>query len=298
MRASGAENAGLRLSTQSGRLLAVLSFAIGLLPHGAHAQGLSASDILKKVAARYSQASSFSVVAEKKVALDTDPGDKKYFDSAQDANVVYVGSHEDHEIQVTLTMASASKAKLVLKQGNKEVFVVRDSEDIWTFIPAQHAYTHGTEAGTTLRYVFENNDISGWELLGEYEMLVLTPFQGTPIDGSLAALKGSETLKVGKDKKDCYVLTTQTPGLLERRTLWIDKSEFIIWKSVDRRKSFDTGRDRGFDTYDPGVTLQTTVTITTKQLTLNPPFDKKDFVFTPPDHAKRVDVLKLSGNPF
>jgi outer membrane lipoprotein-sorting protein len=141
----------------------------------------------------------------------------------------------------------------------------------------------------------ENDDIFGRNLLREYEMLVLTLFQGIPTDNSLAKLEHSETLKVGKDKKDCYVLTTQTPGREEKHTIWVDKTEFTIWKSVDKKKSFDTDLS---GMYDRGVSLYTTVTMTTKQLSLNPSFDENDFVFTPPDHAKRVDSLKLSGNPF
>jgi hypothetical protein len=63
---------------QRTRILGVLFFAIGLCAHGAHAQELSASDLLKKVVETYERVSSFSIVAEKKVDLDTDTNGQEH----------------------------------------------------------------------------------------------------------------------------------------------------------------------------------------------------------------------------
>jgi len=101
---------------------------------------------------------------------------------------------------------------------------------------------------------------------------------------------------VGQDKKECYVLTIQMPGGAQKQKLWVDKTAFTIWKSVDTGQRGNTSMS---GTYDRGVSLQTTVTVTMEQMTLNPSLDDSNFVFTPPGQAKKVDSLRLSGdNPF
>jgi outer membrane lipoprotein-sorting protein len=102
---------------------------------------------------------------------------------------------------------------------------------------------------------------------------------------------------VGKDRKECYVVTIQMPGGSPKQKLWVDQKEFIIWQSTDTGTSLDTGlSDRGLSrTYNPGVSLQTTVTVSMEGVALNPSLDDGNFVFTPPDKARRVDSLKLSG---
>jgi outer membrane lipoprotein-sorting protein len=76
----------------------------------------------------------------------------------------------------------------------------------------------------------------------------------------------------------------------QKHRFWVDKYDFTVWKSVDTSVSPEGHR---------GVTLTTTVTVTTKQMVLNPSLEDSNFVFTPPDNAKRVDSLKMSGNnPF
>ena len=126
--------------------------------------------------------------------------------------------------------------------------------------------------------------------LREYEILVTIRNQGISSRESWAKLEHSETLKVAKDKKECYILTIQMPGGAQKQKLWVDKTEFTIWKSEDT-----TVAPWG----NLGGTLKKTVTLTTEQMTLNPPLDDNNFVFTPPDQTKRVDSLILSGsNPF
>jgi outer membrane lipoprotein-sorting protein len=276
------------------RFLAFLGIVIGLFPHGAHAQDPSASEILKKVAERYSRISSLSVVSEKKVDLDPDASGVSFDDL--NSGKVYVGSHQDHEIQVRLMESSASRAKLVLKDGKKEILVVRDGNAFWTLIPSQHKYTRVIERRPRTVFILGDDDVSGSNLLREYEVLVLNRFQsipvndswGAPTDDSWTIMKHSEALKVGQEKKACYVLTRKgSQG--SKNKLWVDKTEFVVWKSVDTDRS---------GTGDRGVSLQTTVTMATKQLTLNPSLDERNLVFTAPDRAKRVDSLRISGNPF
>lgn len=290
------------MTKQSTRCLVVLSFTIGLFPHGAHAQNLSPADILKKVAENYRRVSSFSVVAEKKVELDTDTSGEKYRPGNLEG-VVSGGSHESEDILVTLMASSSSKAKLLLKDDNKEILkndkkeivVVNDGKVIWTLIPAQHAYTQypaRSEETQSAVYILRigSENISGVDLLGEYETLIATRFRSISNHGAWAKLEHSERLKLGKDKKECYVVTIQRPGDAQKQKLWVDKIEFIVWKSLDTTV---------FPQDYWGDSLQTTVTVTMKQMTLNPSLEEHNFVFTPPDRADRVFVLKLSGNnPF
>lgn len=204
-------------------------------------------------------------------------------------------SHKSDDIQVTLKVSGSSKARLLLKDGKKEIVVVCDGKVVWTLMPDQHAYTEVTARSANIAtpvYLLQigSNDISGGDLLEEYEVLLAARFQNLSSHESWAKLEHSETLKVGKDKKECYVLTIQMPGGSPRQKFWVDEKEFTIWKSTDTSLS---------PTGDAGVSLQTTVTVTTKQMALNPSLDESNFVFTPPDQAKKVDSLKLSGrNPF
>jgi outer membrane lipoprotein-sorting protein len=279
---------GFQMSTQRTRFLAVLSFAIGLSPLGAHAQDLSASDVLKKVAESYQQVSSFSVVAGKKIELDTEGG---YIGP----NGTLPGSRMSYDIQATLMYSSSSKAKLLLKDGKKEIVVVCDGKVVWTLIPAQNEYTevsaNTANIGTPVYNLHVGiNDISGVELLRAYEFLLAARFQGFSGHEAWAKLEHSETLKVGKDKKECYVLMIQAPKGSQKQKLWVDQTDFTIWKSVDTTIS-PWGQ--------PGGTFQTTITVTAEQMALNPSLDDSNFVFTPPDQAKKVDSLILSGsNPF
>jgi outer membrane lipoprotein-sorting protein len=287
------------MSAQTIRLIAMLSFVGLLSPQGAYAQGPSASDLLEKIAQTYRQVSSFSVVAEKKVDLDTDTRGEMSLNP--NPNVVHAGSHESYDIQVALMASGSSKAKLLLKEDNKnEIVVVNDGKLVWTLIPGQHAYTEVDAKSSNVptsayEYLLRtgDNDISGVNLLQQYETLVATRFQSISGYRAWAKLERSETLKVGNDKKECYVLTIQRPGSAEKHKFWVDKKELAIWRSVETTL-------RPWDEWvTPGVTLQTTITLTIKQMTLNPSLDDSNFVFTFPDQAKKVDILKLSGeNPF
>jgi outer membrane lipoprotein-sorting protein len=221
----------------------VLSFAVGLFPLSVYAQDLSASDLLKKIGETCREMSSYSVVAERKVDLDTNTTLQTLY-AAPDAS--YGPSHGTDVIKVSLMASSSSKAKLLLNEGKKDIVVVSDGKLIWTLLTAQHE--------------------------------------------SWARLEPSKTLKVGKDKKERYVLTIREPGSSQTQKLWVDKREFTVWKSVDKTISL---------WFDPGVTLQTMVTMTAEQMTRNPPLDDSNFAFTPPRQAKKVNSLKLSGsNPF
>lgn len=272
---------------KSSAFRAVLTFFIGFCPHVVHAQELSASDILKKIAETYEGVSSFSVVAEKKVDIDTDTiGEMN--NQLNPKNEVRVGSHESEYIQVTL-VASNRKAKLLLKHANKEVAVVNDGNTVWTEIPSQHAYTELMATSATAQNR-ESTEIWGGNLLLDYESLLDRRFQYLATYQGIARLEHSETLKVGKKRKECYVLTIQERGSPQKQKLWVDKTNFTVWKSVDRSRSSE-------DFW--GDVLQTTVTLTIKQMTLNSSLDENNFVFTPLGSAKRVDSLKVSGNnPF
>jgi outer membrane lipoprotein-sorting protein len=275
------------MSTLSATFLAVLSFAVGVCPHGAHAQDLSASDILKRVAQTYRQVSSFTVVAEKKVDFDTE----RRVDGPDGAQLV--GTEMSYDIQVTLMASGSSKAKLLLQEGKKEIVVVWDGKAVWTLIPAQHTYTKVTTAGSAniqtptdvLR--IGSNDISGVDLLRQYETLVAGRFQSISSFESWTKLERSETLKVDKDKKECYVLTIQEPGRSRKQKLWVGKKEFIVWKSVETTLA---ARDY------LAPTFETTITVTTERMALNPTLDESNFVFTASDQAKNVDSLILSGD--
>lgn len=282
------------MSARTIRFLRVFSLAICVSSYRAYAQDLSASDVLKKVAETYRQASSLSVVAEKKVEIDTDTR----MEVTRNPGEIPAGSHEAHDVQVTLITASPSKAKLLLKDDyKKEIVVVDDGRVVWTLIPGQHDYTEvaARSANTqTPEYVYVlrigNQNISGGDLLEEYETLFTTRFESISSYESWAKLERSETLKVGKDKKECYVLTIQAPKGANKQKLWVDKKEFTIWKSVDTTVS---------QWNYLGAMLDTTETVTIQQMTLNPSLDDSNFVFTPPDQAKKVDSLTLSGsNPF
>lgn len=265
-----------------------------VLAQGVHAQDLSASELLRKIAKTYEQASTFSVVAEKKVDLDTD------------TNGSLEGpAHMSDDIQVTLMVSSSSKAKLLLKDGNKEVVVVCDGKVVTTLIPTQHIYEESTVVSVQTPFFLHRigtTPILGADLLRQYEILLAARYKDLSTYERWAKLEQSENVKVGKDRRECYVLTiqmprgAQMPGDAQKQKLWVDKTAFTIWKSVETTTSVD--RDlRG--AFDPGVSLRTTVTVTMKQIALNPPLDDSNFVFTPPDQAKQVGSLKLSGrNPF
>jgi outer membrane lipoprotein-sorting protein len=270
--------------TQRARFLAVLSLAVSLCPLGAYAQELSASDVLKKVAETYGHVSSFSVIAGKRVDFDTEG---RYIEP----NGALMGSRQSDDIQATLMASGSSKAKLLLKDGKKEIVVVCDGKVVWTLIPAQHEYTEVSTSSANIGTPVYNlhvgtNDISGVDLLRAYEFLFAARFQDLSSYGSWAKLEHSETLKVGKVKKECYVVTIQMPGGTQKQKLWVDKAEFIVWKSADT-----TLGTQGY----PAATLETTITVTTEQMARNPSLDESNFVFTP-GQAKKVDSLKLSGD--
>ena len=269
-----------------------------VLPQGTQAQDLSASDVLQKIAETYRQLSSFSAVAEKKIDRDTDTSGKRQIYAEP---VIYGGSHESDEIQITMMTSNSSRVKLLLKDGKKEVVVVSDGKVVRTLFPAQDAYTEVAANSADIQTPINPlqigiNVISGVDFLREYEALFAARFKSISSNDSWAKLENSETLKVGKDKKECYVVTIQMPGGTQKQKLWVDKTGFTVWKSVDTRTNMNTSMS---GTFDPGISLQTTVTVTMKQMTLNPSLDGSNFVFTPPDKANKVDSLKLSGsNPF
>jgi outer membrane lipoprotein-sorting protein len=81
------------------------------------------------------------LIAEKKVDLDTDTSGQRYVAPTG----IQVGpSHKSDDIQVTLMVSGSSKARLLLKDGKKEIVVVCDGKVVWTLMPDQHAYTEVT----------------------------------------------------------------------------------------------------------------------------------------------------------
>jgi outer membrane lipoprotein-sorting protein len=262
------------MSMRAVRFLVALFSTIGLCAHGTYAQDVSASDLLKKVADTYRQASSYKIVAEKSVKLDTEweitaggPRDPSNF-------------HRSDNIQVALSASSSSKAKLLLKDEKKEIVVVSDGKVVWTFIPAQQAYTEVATENTREHKPPASNDVSGVDLLRDYEMLLAARFESLSPYESMGKLEHSERLRVGGDKKECYVLMVRTPQ--GSHELWIDKVQFVIWKCVDMSIG-----------HSGKISSQITVTVTTKELTLNSNLDDSTFVFAPPDGTKRVESLKL-----
>ena len=266
----------------------------GVSPQGAHAQDLSASDILTKISETYRQVSSFSVVAEKRVDFDRDSGRENT--GVGDPNYgMFEFGHWSEDIRVTLMTSASAKARLLLKDQKKEVAVVSDGTRVWTSIPAQHAYTVAAVRSATTRTPVHfpgsgGNDISGVDLLQEYTALFAAGFRELSKHGSWAKLENPQTLNVGRNKKECYVLTIEMPGGAQKQKLWVDKTDFTVWKSVDTTLW-------PWDYW--GVRLQTKTTVTTEQMALNQSMDDRNFVFTPPDNARKVDFLMLSGkNPF
>jgi outer membrane lipoprotein-sorting protein len=278
-----------KMLMQSTRFQVALYFAICFYPHRVHAQDLSATDLLRKIAETYQHASSFSIVAEKKVVIDTDPG-------------IYsevVGSHQSHDIKVTLIVSPSSKAKLQLQEDKKEIVVIADGNVVWTSIPAQHVYSEVDSMSSSIQaplhiLQLENSEISGAVLLLEYENLVATRFRKMSYYEPWAKLEPSEIVKAPKEKKECYVLEIEMPKGAKKYKLWVDKSDFTIWKTVETTTTRNLP-DPAFQ----DASVKTTVTLTMEQMILNPALDDSNFVFTPPDRAKKVDSLKLSGsNPF
>lgn len=268
------------MSTRATGILIALFFTVGLWPHEAQAQDLSPGDLLKKVAETYREASSFKIVAEKTIELAT------VGESNVGGNQIHSNFHQSDNIQVALMASNSSKAKLLLKQEKKEIVVVSDGKVVWTLLPVQQAYTEVAAQNAKAQNPSGGKDISGVDLLRDYESLLAVRFQNLSAYESVAKLEHSERLKVGADKKECYVLMIQTPQ--GSHELWINKMQFTIWKSVDTSPR-----------PSEGISFQTTVTVTTKEITLNSVLEESTFVFTPPDRAKRVDSLKLPGkNPF
>lgn len=268
------------MSTRPTRCFIAFYLSLGVCPARTHAQELSVGDLLKKVEATYRQASSFNIVVEKSVELAT------VGESNVGGSTVRSNFHQSENIQVGLVAASSSKATLQLKHEKKEIIVIRNGKLVWTFIPAQQAYTETTAENTREQEPSGSKDISGVDLLRNYEILVAARYQSLAPYASTAKLERSEKLKVGGDKKDCYVLMIQTPQ--GSHELWIDKAQFVIWKCVDTSP-----------TPSEGISLQSKVTVTAKEIVLNSNLEDSAFVFTPPGQAKKVDSLKLSGkNPF
>jgi outer membrane lipoprotein-sorting protein len=266
---------------QATRFLIAFFISISSSPHNTRAQEqLSVGDLLKRVEATYRQASSFKMVAEKSVELAT------VGESNVGGNTVRSNFHQSENIQVELSASSSAKAKLQLKDEKKEIVVTSNGKVVWTFIPAQQAYTETTAETTKEQSQSGSKEISGVDLLRDYEILLAARYQSLSPYASVAKLEHSEKLKVGGDKKDCYVLMIQTPQ--GSHELWIDKLQFVIWKSVDTSP-----------TPSEGISLQRTVTVTAKEIALNSSLESSIFVFTPPAQAMRVDSLKLPGkNPF
>jgi len=254
-----------------------LSFCV--YPVGTYAQDPSVGDLLKKVEATYRQVSTFNIIAQKTVEVAT-VGESKVGGNTARSNF-----HQSENIQIELVAAGSSRAKLQLKDEKKEIVVISNGKLLWIFIPAQQAYTE-TTAQNGEQKPSGSKDISGLDLLQNYETLVAARYQSLSPYASTAKLERSEKLKVGGDKKDCYVLMIQTPQ--GSHELWIDKAQFVVWKCVDTSP-----------TPSEGISLQSTVTVTAKEIVLNSKLEDSAFVFGPPGQAKKVDSLKLSGkNPF
>ncbi|HVU44973.1 MAG TPA: hypothetical protein VHD85_02540 [Terracidiphilus sp.] len=279
------------MSTHNSRVITAFLLAIGLCSHRADGQNLSASDLLNKIAQTYRQISSFRVVAAKRVDFDQNATMQPYVDPR---GIQEGALHESEEVRVTLMVSSSSKVKLLLKSDKKEVVVVCDGNAVWTLMPAQLKYTESILRSASINtpaHVVRigSNDILGDYLLEQYRTMLDDRFRSTSNYEGWIKLESSQTLKAGKDKKECYVLVKQMPGSTEKQKLWVDKTAFIIWKSVDTTLLPS----------DLGVVLQKKVTVTLKQLELNPPLDDSNFVFTAPNKARKVNSLKVSGsNPF
>jgi outer membrane lipoprotein-sorting protein len=264
-----------KMNIRPTRMLVAIFFVAGLCASTTPAQTFSGGELLKKVAGTYREALSFNIVADKTVELGV-AGEGQFANGAR----IYSNSQQSVTAQVTLSASDATNGKLMLKEEKSEIAVVSDGKTVWTFVPAQQAYTEAPAGIAKEQRAKGRPDKSGADLLTDYRILLVDRYESLSAYESAVRLERSESLKVGGEKKECYVLMVQTSK--GSHELWVDKARYVIWKSVDTTP-----------TPLEGMALQTRVAVTAKEITLNSDFGPSFFTFTPPERTRKVDTLKL-----
>ena len=253
----------------------LLFIGISLSSRGAFAAQLPVDELLKRVSATYQGAQNYKIVAEKNVEVAA-AGEAHSMDGGR----AYSNFHQSSNIEITLAASNSGKGRLTAKDEKQETIVVNDGHTSWTYLSGKKRYTEEPTPPLPAGSQASNKSKSGPDILKDYENLLVSRFQNLSAYSSSATLEKDEKIKIGGEKRDCYHVKIQIGG--GSHELWIDKDNFLVWRNKD---STPTPQD--------GITLQTAVTVNLKTADLGAKFEDSFFTFEPPEHAKKVDSLKL-----
>ena len=256
---------------------AIAAIALTLLPSTAgFSADLTAEQILAKVAETYRNMDSFRSV----VVSST------YVSGITVPTAGYWKWVEGRETEV----AESRPGKV--RVSNKGFLLVSDGETTWTYLPRQGEYST-VKAAPLLQEGWKFCDeiglnCSGWDYVWNYWLLSI-PTHGT-------TLRGEQSLSIGGEQVDCYVITVpvsyrlgplKPEGAWEE--LWVDKSRFIVWRAQFVAGWVAVPPDEPTDGNKGG-------TFYALQGLAPGPVPEGTFHFDPPGGAKRVESMTTDMN--
>jgi len=185
------------------------------------------------------------------------------------------------EDRISLAMVKPGQYRLEMKDPLKEVLLVSDGETTWTYLPKTKSYTkQQVSFSDDERQLEDQGDDT--DVLTTSRKSLVGIYTGLVRYADSARLLKSESIRVGSQKLDCFVIELSAAG--GKHQLWIDKERFLVMRHKEHSVVKMDGREGMYES-----TLQWEIA----DLRFQP--EANFFTFQPPSGATEVAALNLPG---
>jgi hypothetical protein len=236
---------------------------------------LSAAEILSKVSETYRTLRSCQFVAEESDELAA------VGESRSPAGTAFSNFHKSKETRVELAAVVPAKVRLAVTGGKLDIVLVSDGERTWAHDRKQKKYSEALWNPSQAPDASRLDEQAEERILALYWKLLVGRFRGASQLISGAKLEKDSRVKVGGDQVDCYVVKAQTADASYE--ILVDKERFVVLRSKQTPLP-----------PQEGIALQTAVTVTMTEASVNTALEDSLFRFAAPPNAAIVPSLDTS----
>jgi peroxiredoxin/outer membrane lipoprotein-sorting protein len=204
------------------------------------------------------------------------------FEAILFTDVTANGKQQKMEMLVSLAIVKPAKIRVHIKDERKEILTISNEQTIWMYMDRLKQYVKkdvvlgdGSAAG----------DAGQAELISMVDRFADT-YAHLAERAANARMLREEALQIEGNSVPCYVLKLTPPasdaeaGVETDKTLWIDKTRYVILKEVSRSEK---------KAVVPEDALQLTRTTVFNRVDINESLSHDLFVFQPPEGARQVE---------
>jgi len=233
-----------------------------------YAADLSAAEILGKVSDTYRHLKSCRFIALKSSELVA------IGEGRTQGGIAVPNFYNYPATRVELAAVMPTGVRLEVKIAGHDGVVVSDGQTTWTYLPKAKLYKEAPGGISEATDPFTEHLAENWQL-------IFGRFRDVSQLAASATREKDESVEVGGDKVECYVVKLRTPDA--EHELWVDMNRFLVLRFQQIPLS-----------PRPGPPYHTTVTVNMVEADLNPNLQGSLFRFTPPKGSRIVSYFDPS----